>query len=170
MYERTQLLRTSSQAWEKLTFRIGRSVARAKFWLRRHGIQVSVSVSDLARGATAGARLPRCEWLWRGHIAREAQVEAVLSWLDEAILRAPVIRGLDRQMCALWVGTRDGREVGFQEWALAKYDWRARGRREVGEWLAAKLATPDEAALAIVAHTASLGLILRRYAELTRPG
>ena len=67
----------------------------------------------------------------------------IMEWLDQTILRAPVVVGLDIQMVKLTVLEENGRVLAEQSRLIDKYGWRKEARTSMDEWLGETMAGID---------------------------
>lgn len=152
---------------ELVQTRLRIQIAKFRLWLRKRGVPLQPTLDDID-AVFDSVNMPLREWIWRKGDSVESQVADVVKWLDDAVLRAPVVRGLDCQMCSIGLYTLQRQQVNYQGVVLDKYNWRKQGRTEFVEWLTRLLDSTAETELAITVQAVSLGNMMRRYAEMLK--
>lgn len=146
--------------WDTARLWFSAKIARSQLWLRKHGLPLTPSLGDHA-AVCEQVETPGKEWVWHRSRNVDKQVEGVLAWIDEAVLRAPVIAGLDKQLLGVGVYKISRRQVAWESVVMDKYGWRKQGRTDIEEWLKARLSESPETELAITAQTVCLANMMR---------
>ncbi len=136
----------------------GRQLANLRLWMRKHGLPVAPSqhVGAIADDIEA----PGKEWVWHRTQDVAGLVAEILDWIDEIVLRAPVIGGIDKQLLGIGIYKLDRKQVAWESVVMDKYGWRKRGRDDICEWLTKKLAESGEPALAVTAQRLAFANIM----------
>lgn len=150
----------NTSLWEKVGLWFSTGLAKTRHWLKKRGVPLAASFDDHA-AVYEQVEAPGKEWvLHKTNVAAE-QVEQILAWIDEAVLRAPVIAGLDKQLLGVGIYRLNRQQVAWESVVMDKYGWRKKGRADIEEWLRARLSECQETELAITAQTICLANMMR---------
>ncbi len=136
----------------------GDQLANLRLWLRKHGLPLAPSHN--ARAIADDIEAPGKEWVWHRTQDEAELVAEILDWIDESVLRAPVIGGIDKQLLGVGIYKLDRQQVAWESVVMDKYGWRKQGRDDIREWLTKKLAEHGESALAITAQRLAFANIM----------